>query len=379
MKYLLGAIVVGCSITLATGCGSGVQAEQPAKNTPQAAKKSVTVFPVVIKPETPPVKREDGTVIDFSERVGAVVATLLERANIEDVELGKPKFKSPEGSDAAQIAAEFGKFICQHPIQTEYAMYGEVHGTPQTGPQEILTILVDKQGRVVLAASDTPKTYSQTSDLQPKDPMSCSIFMGRKVQKLWGLPDPLRERAPEGKMAAYWTRQSGVPAKAELAAMKDRLEKMKAGINTSRVTVYPVRLQPDTDRECADELAGLLSREKICQAVVADADPKLQTPGDPNEQKVLWDTAKAFREYIRQHPPATQYALYADYIIGSSHSGKMHVGGVHFIVCDRAGDWVIVDFQNSHHPNFQAIDPKSKQDCNRLLAKRLAAILSKAE
>jgi len=41
------------------------------------------------------------------------------------------------------------------------------------------------------------------------------------------------------------------------------------------------------------------------------------------------------------------------------------------IVCDRSGDWVLIDMQNSHHPNFERIDPKSAPDCNRLLLVRL--------
>jgi hypothetical protein len=49
---------------------------------------------------------------------------------------------------------------------------------------------------------------------------------------------------------------------------------------------------------------------------------------------------------------------------------------VHLIVCDQKGDWVIVDFQNSHHKDFQAINPKSIEDCQRLAVKRLASYLS---
>ena len=37
----------------------------------------------------------------------------------------------------------------------------------------------------------------------------------------------------------------------------------------------------------------------------------------------------------------------------------------------RAGDWVIVDFQNDHWEDFQSIDPKTKEDCNRLVVRRM--------
>ena len=95
-----------------------------------------------------------------------------------------------------------------------------------------------------------------------------------------------------------------------------------------------------------------------------------------DEQKVLWDTARAFRTFVRKNPPATEYALFADYGVFSPSPDRSKVSHVHFIVCDRAGGWVIVDFQNSHHRDFQEIDPKSPEDCSRLLVKRLKGRVS---
>jgi hypothetical protein len=48
---------------------------------------------------------------------------------------------------------------------------------------------------------------------------------------------------------------------------------------------------------------------------------------------------------------------------------------VHFVVCDRAGEWVIADLQNNHHEDFQRIDPKVLEDCDRLVLERLRAQL----
>jgi hypothetical protein len=45
---------------------------------------------------------------------------------------------------------------------------------------------------------------------------------------------------------------------------------------------------------------------------------------------------------------------------------------VHFVVCEKSGDWVLVDFQNSTHEDFQRISPKSVEDCDRLAVERLA-------
>ena len=345
-------------------------AEQPVGRTPPGSQSaatvpevSVTVFPVGIKPD-------QGPGPESAKRIAAVMALWLEKAGVEDLELAETKFDSPETNDVAQVAAAFAKAVREKPIKTEYAVYGEILGTPKTGPREIRTIVVDKQGKVLLAARDDPRTYTRTGDMVPKCPMTCTLFMAKKLQKLWGLAEPLRKDAPSGKMAEYWRKDAGLPPQKELAAMKERSQVMLKSVKTSKFAVYPIRIGSSTDKQCAAQLADMLNRENICQAVVSDVDPQLQIQGHPNEQKVLWDTARAFRKFVRKHPVAADYAVYADYGIGRSPAGDVNVGHVHVIVCDRAGDWVTLDYQNSHHEDFQAIRPKCKEDCNRLVLRR---------
>jgi hypothetical protein len=121
----------------------------------------------------------------------------------------------------------------------------------------------------------------------------------------------------------------------------------------------------------------MLNEQGVCQAEASETDPKLKIQGDPNEQKILWDTARAFRDFVRNNPPTTEYALLADYGISPASDGKQQANHVHLILCDRAGDWVLADYQNSHHPDFQSIAPKSRDDCCRLAVKRLKGCLSK--
>ena len=121
----------------------------------------------------------------------------------------------------------------------------------------------------------------------------------------------------------------------------------------------------------AEHLAALLNEGKICTARVADKDPNFDIQGNSNQMKVLWDMARAFRDYMKKNRADT-YVLYADYLL-SPRDGRAH--GVHFAICDPRGDWVIVDLQNSHHDDFNSIDPKSVKDCNRLIARRLDSYL----
>ena len=82
--------------------------------------------------------------------------------------------------------------------------------------------------------------------------------------------------------------------------------------------------------------------------------------------------AKRGRNYVRQHPVDSDYLLFADYWDSPRTEATW---AVHFVVCDRAGDWVIVDLQNSHQKDFQRINPKTLADGDRLMLERLKTYL----
>ena len=48
---------------------------------------------------------------------------------------------------------------------------------------------------------------------------------------------------------------------------------------------------------------------------------------------------------------------------------------MHFVVCDRKGEWVIVDMQNSEHPDYKSIGIISRARCDQLLVRRLEGYL----
>ena len=90
-------------------------------------------------------------------------------------------------------------------------------------------------------------------------------------------------------------------------------------------------------------------------------------------QNLLWGLARTFQDHVKRNPPEADYALLADYIM-DPRAGR-GAWAVHFVICDRVGKWVIVDFQNNHHGDFQSVDPKTHDDCGRLIAKRLEGYL----
>ena len=212
--------------------------------------------------------------------------------------------------------------------------------------------------------------------MRPKDPMSSCVFFARRVQSHWGLADPLRPDAPPGKLQDRLRREAGVPPGEELAAIQRRLQKAKTELDKAKLTIYPVRILWMTNKGCALELARSLDEQGICMCQAAEDGPQLDVKGSHDEQKILWDTARAFRDHLRKNPPPTEYAMYVDYGLSSTSPGQAVVRYVHFIVCDKAGDWVAVDYQNSHHDDFQRINPKSREDCNRLVVERFKGELS---
>jgi len=361
---LLGGAAIGAEDRPATSQKGGAD-NRPAA---EASERSITVYPVPITPSK-------NIVSGVPQRIAVVVGTLLERAGVERVEVAEEPFAAPKSDDVAAVAQAFGKRVAGDSIPTGYALYGEiVHAERKI--QAIRTVLVDSRGVVVLADRDDAATFAQTTKIAPKDPMTCSVFLACKLQKLWGLADPLRKDAPRGKLDARLRAEAGMPSDEERHQIDRRLQAMRAQGENAKLTVYPVRVARETDEASAVELVGLLNEGGVFPSEAGRAAPSLVIRGNMDEQKVLWDTARAFREHVRKNPPTTQYALFADYGVFAPSPGQSKVSHVHFIVCDRAGDWVIVDFQNSHHRDFQEIDPKSSEDCNRLLVERLKGYLA---
>jgi hypothetical protein len=331
--------------------------------------KSVTVYPPVILPSelAPP---------SIPQRLAEVLGTLLERAGMEQIELSKEPFSPPQTDDPAKLADAFGQFVGKQSLKTEYALYAQILA-PDHKIKEIRTIVVDKTGKVIFSDKADKETYTKAKIEPPDEPLTACLFIVNRLNKVWDLADPERENAPQGKMAELMNKRSALPPDKEIADMKKRLEVLKENIATSKVTIYPIHLWEGADKTGAAQLAKLISESGICQAEPSDIDTKIKIKGDPNEQKILWDTARAFRDFLRKNPPPTRYALLADYGISPASDGKREAGAVHLILCDKSGDWVLVDFQNSHHEDFQSIAPKTVEDCNRLAVKRLKSCLSK--
>jgi hypothetical protein len=347
-----------------------VQAKRLAAMQARGADASLTIFPVVIWATN---KAEKG-VEDIGKEVGKVLGLLLEKAGMGNLEITDSVFVLPADVEFDAAAERFGDFVRANPIKTEYALYAEVVGRTGSPPQfdEIRGVIVDRAGDCVWVDRQTPDD-SDFKRIKPECLMTCCVLLTERVRTQLRIPESASNDSGEGRFARMFAENSPAPDKAEWTVIEQRQAAMKKPAPSTKVAVFPVRLSDDeVSRESATHLANLLSEEELCEATALDTPLHIEIQPSRNQQKLLWDLARAFQGHVRQNPPEADYVLYADYMISPRHQ---KVGAVHFVICDRDGEWVIVDFQNSHHSDFQSIDPKTRADCDRLVAKRLEGYL----
>jgi hypothetical protein len=338
----------------------------PSRSAGPAIAKSVTVFPIVLNSGAP----IPGVSADMPKNMAEVVGLLLERGGMKEIEIADAKFIPAEKADLAKLSEAFGQFVRSQDLKTEYALCGQFIGTPGKGVDEIRLVVVDRKGKIVLSEWRDRKQLARLGE-KNVCPMTACCQLVSPLRGLWGLADPNRQDASEGKMARLWAKKSGLPPKSELEAMKSRLAGLKKTLKKSTVAVFPVRVSGKGDPKIAMRLAEMLTKQGLGHAEPANADPKLHIKPNTNQMRIMWDVARAFQDFLRENPPDADYALLADYGIGRTRDGKTSVGGVQIVLCDRKGDWVLVTLRNSHHPDFRKINPQSPDDCNRLVVEAI--------
>ncbi len=306
------------------------------------------------------------------DRVTEVVGVLLEQQGLKNIELGKTPF-TPAETNWENLAASVGVFVKTNPITTSYALYAEYNGNHQTGLNELRAVVVDQAGAVVWTDRLTMQDEALMK-IGERDPMTMSVLLVERLGPRLGLNEETAKAAKPGKLAALLDQRSGLPSENERAALPERQQAMKQALPGATLLVYPVRIGGNkVSVASASNVVQLLNKAGLCKAIPAEQTILLKaSQADPNELKALWDLAREFRDYVRAHPPAADYALYADYVFNPQNAEQ---GFVHFVVCDRKGESVIVDLQNSHQPDYQRIGIISGDRCDQLLVKRLEGYL----
>ncbi len=300
-------------------------------------------------------------------RISEIVGALLEQQGLKNIELGKTAFIPGSKLSLDKLADSAGKFVKNHPPATDYVLYAEMNGEMQKHSiNEVIGIVVDKTGELVWSDLLGPKdeAFRQVED---PDPLGFSVLLATRLGPQMGLNEETAKNAKPGKMAAIMSERSGVPPDNEREAMPDRQKVLKENFKKFTLIVFPIRANGEANAGGATGLIKLINDAGLCEALPSKDALLLKTSQEgPNEMKKMWDLARDFRDYVKKNPQEADYLLYADYLM---------TGYVHFVICDRSGEWVIADLQNSTMPDFRAYDISKVDGCNRLVVARLQKYL----
>lgn len=305
-------------------------------------------------------------------RVAQAVGLVLEKHGMPDLAVADAAFAVPADLPWSDVPAAFGAHVREHAAHSgRWHLYGQFLGTPRTGPEEVRFVVVDGGGDVVLVDRQTPADgdFRRTAGRDP-DPMGCSLLV---VERLFALAD-WRQRpgaVKEGRFEALWRELSGAPQPAERAAMAPRLAHLRATLGEARIAVLPTVLPNGHDAAGATRLAALLSQQLGCRAVAVPSGARIAPDVDSNEQRRLWSLARGLRSAAAAHAGTADYVLVADLGVG----GEGSVAWLHVAMCTTAGELVLVDLQNDQHPLLQEAPPRTLEDGERLLVRRLGALL----
>jgi hypothetical protein len=312
---------------------------------------SIEIYPVILGNE--------GVV-----RVSQLVALFLERAGLRMLRVNEIPFNVSAVSDVWTNANVFGDYIANSAIESDYALLGEFWRRPNGGV-EVRGIMVDAKGQ---------PAYVDSHILgQDFDPMKGTQVLVQRLRSRLDLPDPDREDAPKGEWADFWQQESGVPEDDEMIAIERRLDQLRKRQADFDVLVFPIFRNDTLDRRSAVGLAALLEEKQLCEAHAASNGLFLEMSEGPSQLRRMWDMARSFQSKVRDMDLEEEYALYAEYMLNPD---AQRVFGVNFVLCDKSGDWVVVDLQNDHHDDFQSVAPKTVESCSRLVAKRIEGYLA---
>ena len=344
--------------------GFTCQAEEPQL---QLNGKSLTVYPIVLaRPDT----AIDEETQKFGERIAEVVGLTLEQHGmLPGVSANYPETIVPDDA-LGEVEKKFQTFVEGEAIETDYVLFSFFGVKPSNrGPAvaRICAILTDAEGRKAWS-----KDITDIPEGERGSPMGALMLLTGEIRSASDLKEPDPDNVPYGPMARLMDQRNGLPPKPERDAMDARFEAAHDSFSEASLSVYPFRIW-ETEAgsvEGAEALAGKLTTAGLFRASAVDTDTLLvatRDPDQPSQMKILWDTARDFRSYLRKHPAETDYALLVDVTIPTHH--------VHIILCEGSGEWVATSLMNSHHPEFQEIDPKTLEDGSELAFRRLKAIM----
>lgn len=323
----------------------------------KGAKASLAIFPVHLGGEP-------------ADPVTELVGCLLEQDGLQRVEPATVEF-SPRGhKDLDALAAALGATVRRYGIPTDYALHCEFNGPRGGEVDEMRAVLVGAAGETVLTwrlAAGEPDFPEPGT----RHPLALAIVLERHLAERIGLDEATAKAAKPGAMTRMMELRSGLPPEAERDAIPGRLAAWRTVRAKATVLVAGARSDGAADAAAPADLAKSLTAAGLA-AKALPAPLGLAVPSlfeDP--QKALWDLAREFREHLRRTPLDADYVLFSDGAVADPTRRRAWT-----LVCDRWGDWVVVDAQEPGHVEIEAAKPASPADLRRFTVQRLLALLA---
>lgn len=350
--------------TLATMAGLICKADESEPKKLQLHGKTLLVYPVLMEKEGTPNR-------DSSWKFGVIVAKntamLIEEYGMHpDISTEGPDSIADEDSLAA-MEDKFRTFLEEEKVESDYSLFARFRlGPSKHGPRVVRScaMLADSDGQIVWSEEKTefPEEYS---------PMHGMMGLINAVHSASDLKEPDWENRKSGPFARKMQQESGLPSDEEYKVMDARFEAAQESFKEATLTIYPFRIwkQKEGSATGAEVLAKKLNDAGIFKSVlVAETDTGLiakRDPDNPGQPSIIAASARDFSKYLKEHPPATDYALLADVSVPVHH--------VHLVLCDKSGAWLHFNIANSHHDDYRKLKPKTVEDCAELAFGRLIA------
>jgi hypothetical protein len=147
----------------------------------------------------------------------------------------------------------------------------------------------------------------------------------------------------------------------------EEAKEFKKSIQGATVTVYPAVVRTGDsvvhDAASAAALAEVLTRAGAREVRVSGERPALSDKRSFNQSAMFRASMAAFGEWVKAHPPKTDFAVTAEYLTSSNGA----VGGIHLYGVRADGARVYAILLNSHHDLFKRADPRSTEQAANVL------------
>ncbi len=309
-----------------------------------------------------------------SEEVAAALGLVLERRGMDHLELGSEPFVAPAGADWSATATAFAQWVARPDpaggagaSRPEAFLYAEVLGDPRRGPTEVRFAVAGADGALLWSDRQGPADADwQRTVRRDPDPLGCMTLVAERLFTLAGWR--VRPGPVDGPMAQRFAARSGLPSASERTAMQARRRVLREAYDEAPLVVAASLWQGVADAGGPTRLVGRLVDDGWLQARAAEGELALSVPPSANEQRRLWDLARALQTAVRSRPPTG-----AEYVLAND-CGLDLAGGhgfAHAVVVDARGEVVMAEFWNDQAPEWQAAAPQDQAAVERLLAVQL--------